>query len=320
MPQTTYPPARRMLGAVSADARILRAMSVDVAHAADPRHLARRSAAADPFELRDPEYIARTLPALRAMADVWLAQRAECSPHLDGEELRLLPGGEVAAPVDLVEVREVRVDRLDPAARGSPDLAGERREADRNRDRRRSLAGRTGYGLGPSKFPVPPGGRGAGARQPVPRRPARRVDPASQLSEFPFGISTWKGRMSIAVSAAVPMTTSVLEGGRRRPPLRPKGGEIGARFDPLTYLNSRSSFLHYFFTRKTQFTVKEARTRTRPRGRSQHPLRPVRAAQAGVRGVMEEVARPVLGYGGWFPPLSVKAHKARPAPAFELGS
>ena len=48
----------------------------------------------------------------------------------------------MAAAVDLVEVREAGVDRLDPAARGSPDLAGERREADRNRDRRRSLAGR----------------------------------------------------------------------------------------------------------------------------------------------------------------------------------
>ena len=50
-------------------------MSFDVAHAADPRHLAGRSPAADPFELRDPEYIARTLPALRVMADVWF--RAE---------------------------------------------------------------------------------------------------------------------------------------------------------------------------------------------------------------------------------------------------
>ncbi len=66
---------RRMLDAVSADARMLRAMSADVTHAADPRHLARRPPAADPFGLRDPEYIRRTLPALRAMADVWF--RAE---------------------------------------------------------------------------------------------------------------------------------------------------------------------------------------------------------------------------------------------------
>src|SRR5262249_47028299 len=75
------------------------------------------------------------------------AQWSEARAQLFDEELRLLPGGEVAAPVDLVEVREVGVDRLDPAARGSPELAGERREADRNRDRRRSLAGRTGCGL-----------------------------------------------------------------------------------------------------------------------------------------------------------------------------
>src|SRR5436305_12933689 len=61
----------------------------------------------------------------------WLTQRAERGPHLGREELRLLPGGEVAAPVDLVEVREVGVRHLDPAPRGSPDLVGERREADR---------------------------------------------------------------------------------------------------------------------------------------------------------------------------------------------
>ena len=61
----------RVLGAVYADALMLRAISADVAHTADPRHLARRPPAADPFQLRDPEYIARTLPALRVMADVW---------------------------------------------------------------------------------------------------------------------------------------------------------------------------------------------------------------------------------------------------------
>ena len=60
----------------------------------------------------------------------------------DGEELRLLPGGEVTALVDLVEVGDVGVGVLDPAARGPPDLAGEGGEADRERDLRRSLAGR----------------------------------------------------------------------------------------------------------------------------------------------------------------------------------
>jgi hypothetical protein len=50
---------------------MLRAISADVAHAADPRRLVHRPLAADPSELRDPEYIACTLPALRVMADVW---------------------------------------------------------------------------------------------------------------------------------------------------------------------------------------------------------------------------------------------------------
>jgi 1-acyl-sn-glycerol-3-phosphate acyltransferase len=86
MPQTPDRPAQRrelavvagdrhgmgrMLDAASADALMLRAIAADVAHAADPRHLARRPPTADPFELRDPEYIARTLPALRVMADDW---------------------------------------------------------------------------------------------------------------------------------------------------------------------------------------------------------------------------------------------------------
>jgi 1-acyl-sn-glycerol-3-phosphate acyltransferase len=62
---------RRPLNAVSAAEWMLRAISADVAHVADPRHLARRPPAGDPFELRDPEYTARTLPALRVMADVW---------------------------------------------------------------------------------------------------------------------------------------------------------------------------------------------------------------------------------------------------------
>jgi 1-acyl-sn-glycerol-3-phosphate acyltransferase len=63
--------AGRILDAVFADALMLRAISADVAHAADPRHLVRRPPTGDPFQLRDPEYIARTLPALRVMADVW---------------------------------------------------------------------------------------------------------------------------------------------------------------------------------------------------------------------------------------------------------
>src|SRR3712207_7374207 len=48
------------------------------------------------------------------------------------------------------------------AARGREDLAGERREADRDRRRRRSLTGRLCAG----GLPVPPSGRCAGAREP----------------------------------------------------------------------------------------------------------------------------------------------------------
>src|SRR6266542_1287515 len=96
-----------------------------------------------------------------------LAQRAECGPHLGREELRLLPGGEVAALVDLVEVREAGVGNLDPAPRGSPDLVGERREADRHGRRRRGLNGEASPCS--SVLPIVPGGGGPGARQPVER-------------------------------------------------------------------------------------------------------------------------------------------------------
>src|SRR5215203_2576443 len=57
------------------------------------------------------------------------AKRRECRPDLFGKERGLFPGREVAAPVDLVEVGEVGVRILGPAARGPPDLAGEGREA-----------------------------------------------------------------------------------------------------------------------------------------------------------------------------------------------
>ena len=64
------------------------------------------------------------------------ATRLERRAHLLREELRLLPGGEVASVVHLVEVVERGIGLLGPAARGPPDLARERREADRDRRRR----------------------------------------------------------------------------------------------------------------------------------------------------------------------------------------
>src|ERR1700692_1553589 len=68
-----------------------------------------------------------------------LAERLEGRANLGGEELRLLPGSEVASLVDLVEVDDVRVARLDPAARSPPDLARKRREAERHRRWRQRL-------------------------------------------------------------------------------------------------------------------------------------------------------------------------------------
>src|SRR5829696_7261762 len=55
-----------------------------------------------------------------------LAQWSERLSDLRRKQFGLLPRGEVAALVDLVEVGEVGVGVLDPAARGPPDLARER--------------------------------------------------------------------------------------------------------------------------------------------------------------------------------------------------
>src|SRR5437763_6608011 len=96
----------------------------------------------------------------------YLAQRSNGRTYLLAEELGLLPRGEVATPVDLVEVDDVRIRRLDPAARRAPDLARERREAERDRRRRqRFLAG--SRRVWPVGLPVRPRGRRAGAGQPV---------------------------------------------------------------------------------------------------------------------------------------------------------
>src|SRR5580704_7631618 len=90
-----------------------------------------------------------------------LAQRAERRSDLGREELGLFPGGEVASFAGLVEVDEVGVGLLDPAARGREDLAGEGGEADRELDLRRSLPGRES--LGSAALPVRPSRRGTGA-------------------------------------------------------------------------------------------------------------------------------------------------------------
>ncbi len=57
------------------------------------------------------------LGSLETRCGLSLAQRLERRPDLGREQLGLFPGGEVAAPVDLVEVDEGGVRLLDPAAR-----------------------------------------------------------------------------------------------------------------------------------------------------------------------------------------------------------
>src|SRR5215469_10330570 len=67
---------------------------------------------------------------------VWLAQRLERRPHLGGEELGLFPGGEVAAPVELVVVDEVLgIRALRPAPRRLVELVGKDADGKRDRDR-----------------------------------------------------------------------------------------------------------------------------------------------------------------------------------------
>ena len=86
-----------------------------------------------PAEMRGAHHalIRRLMAEARRPPDA-LPQRLKCRAQLRREECRLFPRREVAAAVDLVEVGEAGVDRLDPAARCSPELAGERRKADRN--------------------------------------------------------------------------------------------------------------------------------------------------------------------------------------------
>jgi hypothetical protein len=53
-----------------------------------------------------------------------LTQRPERASHLHGEELRLLPRGEVATPFGLVEVGEGRVRLLDGSVASGQYAAG----------------------------------------------------------------------------------------------------------------------------------------------------------------------------------------------------
>lgn len=60
---------------VGGAARMLGAAAADAAGVVDPRRLVVRRADQDPFDRRDPDYIRRTLPALRALSEIYF--RAE---------------------------------------------------------------------------------------------------------------------------------------------------------------------------------------------------------------------------------------------------
>jgi FAD/FMN-containing dehydrogenase len=128
-----------------------------------------------------------------------LPEWAERRAHFLGEELRLLAGGEMAAFFDLVEVGDVGVRLLDPATGCREDLAGKRGEAHRDRDRRRSLAGRAS--LCSSALPVRPRRRGSSARQPVERDVVEDVVPGEIARGLP--VDEGAGDLVVAVGVVV---------------------------------------------------------------------------------------------------------------------
>jgi 1-acyl-sn-glycerol-3-phosphate acyltransferase len=65
----------RLLGASAGSARMFGAMAGDMAEWLDPRNAANGHSPADPFDAWDPDYIRKTLPALRLFSDVY--HRAE---------------------------------------------------------------------------------------------------------------------------------------------------------------------------------------------------------------------------------------------------
>src|SRR5215218_6077439 len=91
-----------------------------------------------------------------------LAKRPECGSDFFREQLRLLPRGEVAALVDLVEVDQVGVGLLCPAARGLILLAGKDAHGYRNGDA-------LGVEEATTIFPIQTRRRDPRSRQPIKR-------------------------------------------------------------------------------------------------------------------------------------------------------
>ena len=80
--------ARALPAPAAGLARMLGAAATDVLHVVDPRG----RAAVDPLDLRDPEYIRRTLPALRTMADVYFRAAVRGMDNVPAEGPVLLVG------------------------------------------------------------------------------------------------------------------------------------------------------------------------------------------------------------------------------------
>jgi 1-acyl-sn-glycerol-3-phosphate acyltransferase len=79
-------------GSAAGVARMLGAASADVAGALDPRRFAAPHPAADPLDLRDPDYIRRTLPALRAMSDIYFRAKVRGMENVPADGPVLLVG------------------------------------------------------------------------------------------------------------------------------------------------------------------------------------------------------------------------------------
>ena len=76
-----------------------------------------------------------------SLAGLPLTQCPERGAHFGGEQVRLLPGGEVTAPVEPVVMDEVAgIRALGPAARGLVQLVGEDADGERFLIRRRPSA------------------------------------------------------------------------------------------------------------------------------------------------------------------------------------
>src|SRR5829696_472114 len=97
-------------------ARMLGAASADVAGAVDPRRLIARPPTVDPLDLRDPEYIRRTLPALRAMSELYFRADVRGLDHIPARGPVLLVGNHSGGTLiaDTFVLAQAFYDRFGP--------------------------------------------------------------------------------------------------------------------------------------------------------------------------------------------------------------